>query len=359
MPLLFILFLFLTSTGTSAQSWGTPQSPSSAAAAPFHTNDQDSIMLSGKVIVEDGIALPAPVAVELFCKGEARTLGYTDSKGDFDFVVNISNSSARETGLFLASSLGLSGCELQAQAQGFISEKVVMSKALYNSARSFRVGNVAIRPLNREAGNTISTTTLAAPGKAQKSFQKGREEASKGNWKAAGDHFREAVRIYPKYAVAWVYLSRVQLRQEDIETARKSLQEALTADPKFVEAYAELAQIALRTSRWQELAGNTDHILQLNPEGMPQFWYLNSVANYELRNIDKAEKSAMQGLRTDVQERVPRLQYLLGIILAVKHEYRGAAEHIRHYLQIAPQAKDAVIAEKQLQQLEKLSEEAQ
>ena len=358
MLLLYILLLVLTSTGSFAQSWGTPQSPSSAVAAPLHTNDQDSIVLSGKVIVEDGFALPALVAVEIGCRGDIRTLGYTDSKGDFDFVVNISNSSARETSPFLASSLGLSECELQARAQGFTSEKVVLSKALYNFAGLFRVGNVTIRPLTREPGNTISATTLAAPGKAQKSFQKGREEASKGNWKAAGDHFREAVRIYPKYAVAWVYLGRVQLRQEDLETARKSLQEALTADPSFVEAYAELAQIALRASRWQELACDTDHILQLNPEGMPQFWYLNSVANYELRNIDKAEKSAMQGLRTDVQERVPRLQYLLGLILAVKHEYRGAAEHIRHYLQVAPQAKDAVIAEKQLHQLEKLSQEA-
>jgi tetratricopeptide (TPR) repeat protein len=355
MRLLYILLLLLTSTASFAQSWATAQLPNSVASGPFDRNGQDSIVLSGKVIVTDGVPMPDVVAIEIDCEGNIRTLGYIGVNGNFDFRVSISNSSASETGSFLTSSLTLSGCELQAQVPGFVSEKVILSTSLDYSAGVLRIGNITIHSANRESSNAISATTLAAPSKAQKSFQKGRQEASKGEWKAAADHFREAVRIYPNYAIAWVYLGRVQLRQGDIDTARGSLQEALKADPKLVEAYAELAHIALRTKQWQELADNTDHILQLNPQGMPQFWYLNSAANYELRNIDKAEKSAMQGLRTDVGERVPRLQYLLGVILAFKQEYRGAAEHIRHYLRLAPHAEDAALAEKQLHELEKLS----
>ena len=77
-----------------------------------------------------------------------------------------------------------------------------------------------------EPGTTISATTLGAPGKTQESFKRGCEEASKGKWKAAADHFRGAVRIYSNYAIAWVYPVKVELHQTHVDEARVSFQEA-------------------------------------------------------------------------------------------------------------------------------------
>ncbi|HET7441594.1 MAG TPA: tetratricopeptide repeat protein, partial [Terriglobales bacterium] len=149
-------------------------------------------------------------------------------------------------------------------------------------------------------------------------------------------------------------LGRIQMQQGNPDGARESFQQALTADDRFVDAYRELADLALKTKRWQELADDTAHVLQLDPQGS-QYWYLNSAANYQLKQVDKAEKSALQGLRTDARQTIPQLQYLLAAILTLKHDYRGAAEHIRHYLRLAPHAENAAVAQQQLQQLEKLA----
>ena len=357
--LLLVFILFWTGIISFAQSWptisgSTADSESSAASATFNRKDPDSVLLAGTVIVADGIPLPQPIAILSDCNGHVNTEGYADANGYFTFVLRgVSNGFGAETVKLLASSVPLALCELQADVPGFTSEKVGLSSPS-DGFGLIQVGHIVIRSTSHEAGNVISATSVAAPSKAQKNFQKGCEEANKRRWDAAAAHFREAVRIYPKYARAWLYLGRVEAHQGDFDGSRQSFHEALTADPRFVDAYTELAQVAFRTKQWQELADDTDHILQLNPL-MPQFWYFNSVANYELKKVEMAEKSALQGVRIDVRERIPELQYLLGAILALKHDYRGAAEHIRHYLRLVPRAQDAAVAEKQLQNLEKLS----
>jgi tetratricopeptide (TPR) repeat protein len=359
LPLL-VSVVFWTSIISFAQSWptisaSTAGSRSSVASAPLDINDQNSVVLEGRVIVTDGIPLPHPAAIQSNCAGHVDTQGYTDSKGYFIFVLHdVSHGFGTDSGKSLPSALALVSCDLQADVPGFISEKIRLSTPL-DGPGVVRVGNIEIRSTSHQAGNMISATSVAAPSKAQKHFRKGCEAANKSKWDAAAERFREAVRIYPKYAKAWLYLGKVEAQQGDFDRARQSFHEALAADPNFVDAWTELAQLALRTKQWQELADDSDHMLQLNPVSMPQFWYLNSAANYELKDVDKAEKSALEGVRVDVHHRVPELQYLLGTILALKQDYRGAAEHIRHYLRLAPHAKDAEIAEKQLQQLEKLS----
>ena len=358
---LLILFGLLLAIDlvASAQSWQPAAgiqsiTAGSALSLASDKNSSKSSFLSGRVIVTQGIPLPQPAAIESNCDGHLRTEAYTDAKGYFTFQLSERSGLGPEAGQSFGVSSSLPLCELQASLPGFISEKIQLS-GNSDSAGIIRVGDIIVRPATRADGNMISVTSVAAPSKAQKNFLKGCEQANQGKWKAAAERFREAVRIYPKYAQAWVFLGKVEAQQGDLEAARQSFHDALTADPKFVDAYTELAQLALRAKQWQELADDTDQILQLDPAGMPQFWYLNSAANYELKKVDKAEKSALQGVRLDVRQRIPQLQYLLAAILTLKQDYRGAAEHIRHYLRLAPHAQDAAVAQQQLQQLEKLS----
>src|ERR1051325_5517894 len=46
-----------------------------------------SIMLSGRVIMEDGTGPPSQVAVQTLCRGEKRTVAYTDPQGKFNFTL--------------------------------------------------------------------------------------------------------------------------------------------------------------------------------------------------------------------------------------------------------------------------------
>lgn len=348
-----ISVLFCTGIVGSAQIWptfsGTTSSQQNSTALDSH-----SVIVSGNVVAADGVALPNSVALVSDCEGHERNEGFTDAKGYFNFTWNAGKQAVGQQAEGpLSTNETLSLCDLRADAPGFISEKIHLS-GLMGAAGMLQVGQIVLHAASPQTGNLISATNAAAPDKARKNFQRGCEEAKRGKWDAALSRFREAVHIYPKYAQAWLYLGRVQIQQGNLDDARESLQQALTADDRFVDAYRELADLALKTKRWQELADDTAHVLQLDPQGS-QYWYLNSAANYQLKQVDKAEKSALQGLRTDARQTIPQLQYLLAAILTLKHDYRGAAEHIRHYLRLAPHAENAAVAQQQLQQLEKLA----
>jgi tetratricopeptide (TPR) repeat protein len=123
-----------------------------------------------------------------------------------------------------------------------------------------------------------------------------------------------------------------------------------------VSPYHALTELAAREQKWQEVADTSAALLQLNAIDFPEDWWLNAAGNYNLRNFDAAEKSARRGLELDKQHQLPRLEYLLGLALAQKHDYSSALEHLRNYLRLAPHAADAESVQKQSDEIERLSE---
>lgn len=333
-------------------------------------NPSDLIFfLSGKVVVDDGSALTESASLQLDCKSQRQTVGHTDARGQFSFqlggqaqlqsyetpdATDTAGSGLGNTG----SSSSLQGrdyrdCELQAIAPGFISEQVELASRL-NGDSYVDVGRIVLHRMAQVQGFTISATSAAAPPKAKKRFAQGIALEKKSKWAEAQKKFQAAVDLYPKYAEAWLELGRMQLNQERKAEAKESLDKAIAADPKFVPPYQGLIRIAVQDKNWKDLADRTEQVLQLDPVSFPGYWFCNAAANYNQRKYDVALKSAMRGVETDVQHRIPRLQYLIGLTLAQKHDYKGAVEHILNYLHAAPGAEDALVAQTQLKKLETL-----
>jgi tetratricopeptide (TPR) repeat protein len=212
--------------------------------------------------------------------------------------------------------------------------------------------------MSQVQGFTVSATSAAAPGKAKKEYEKGREQEKKQKWDDALKSFQKAVDVYPKYAVAWFEMGECQLQKNDVPSAQQSFRQAIHADSKFISPYEQLAQIAIHERQWQVVADTTSEILKLNPVNFPQFWLFNSAANYYLNNYEVAEKSALRGLDVDPQHKFPKLEHLLGILLAHRHDYAGAVEHIKNYLRLSPNDSDAQLAQKEVQEFEKMSSQA-
>jgi superkiller protein 3 len=217
------------------------------------------------------------------------------------------------------------------------------------------VGTIVLHRMGSVEGFTISTTTALAPGNAKKQYDKGRQAERKGKLDEAARELRKAVEIYPKYAVAWYELGKVEVQQKQVAEAKESFQRAVAADDKFVSPYGELAQLALNDKQWKDLADVTARIVKMNPSSFPQYWFLNGMANYNLQNFDAAEKSAVQAVNIDVQHKIPRSEYLLGMVLIQKRDYQGAMAHIRNYISMAPNSPETEAAQKQIAELEKLS----
>ena len=361
--------------GSNSNTTRNPSLNVPASTVPSPLDTRGPTFLSGKVVVDDGTPLTDAALIQSICKGRIRAEGYTDRKGAFSVDLNsnarqmVVTAEENDSGIPAAVTAPRSGsnagiahrdmrdCDLQAVLPGFTSQSVELASKV-NEFGNADVGVIVLHRMKQVEGFTISATTASAPGKATRQYEKGREDEKKGTWSAAQAEFSKAVEIYPKYAVAWLELGRAQLQMNDPAAAKASFQQSIAADTKFVSPHEELSQLALKEKQWKELADHTEQLLKLNPMSFPQYYYYNALASYFLESFDQAEKSAAQGLSIDAQHRVPKLEYILGIILAQKHDYAGAALHVRNYIQLLPNADDIAVAQKQLAELDRLSASA-
>jgi len=243
------------------------------------------------------------------------------------------------------------GCELRARLVGYRSQ--VVSLAMRRPLDSPDVGIILLHRLSPNEGGTVSAISLAAPKDAKKAYDKGLDLIKKKKADEALKNFEKAVEIYPKYAMAWYELGRLRLAAGDKDTARGSFEYAIKADPKYVAPYMELAVLEVQAQKWQEVANITETAVKLDPFDYPQAHFFNAVANYNLKNTEAAEKSALQAERLDTRHAMPQNLHLLGILLAQRQDYKGAAERFRTYLKFAPPTADLSTVKSQLDQMEK------
>jgi len=389
----FLLFGAIATVNLTAQVMGgtTPTTGSggqtSVQANPnlgsgggaMGANTSRPIYISGKVVIEDGSAVPQNVTIERVCGGIAKTVAYTDSSGRFSFPWNdrsmiVSDASDAGSGATRNSGSGgfgssqsagggntlaadpfgnrMMNCALRASVAGFTSDTI----DLYNrkSADSPDVGMIVLRRIAGVEGSSISVTSMMAPKDAKKAYEHGLQSLLKDRLNDAAKDFEKAVAAYPKYADAWVSLGKVRLEQQAIEPARAALQKAMESDPKLVAPYIELGLLAAKDANWQESGKYLDRAVELDPVDFPQAWYADAVANYNLKNYDAAEKSAREAVKLDPRHVNPRSGYLLGLVLAEKKDYAGAAAELTAYMKLAPNAPDLAQAKDQLGRIEKL-----
>ena len=377
--------------GTGSRGPSLPNGQATTPGATTPDFSQHPLFLSGKVSMEDGTA-PPDSTIQLVCHSSPRSIGHTDSKGGFSIdvnnrvaMMNVADASENSQGSFggagpvgpsnngfsstVASATGsgptqgvigdrdLMGCDLQASLPGFRSDVLHLSNR--RSLDDPNVGTLIMHRLANVEGTTISVTSALAPKDAKKAMEKGQNALKKEKWDDARKEFQKAVEIYPKYAVAWAELGRVQERLNDPNEARKSFAMALEADGKLVTPYLELASMASREEKWQEVSDYTDRALKLNPVDFPQAYLLNSMSNFYLKKMDIAEKSAREGIDHDAEHRFPKMNEVLGAVLLEKKDFAGAAEQYRKYLRYAPEGSNTAMARKQLADIERsLSPEA-
>lgn len=333
---------------------------------------QRPVFLSGKVVMDDGTPPPDPVTIQIVCRGIPRAVAYTDGKGNFnvdlsnrnhavfadaseptsDQAFSANNNLVNSRGVCPGESNFL-GTEIQAYLAGYRSDTVNLG--LRRSLDNPDIGTLVLHRLSNVEGLTISATSALAPKDAKKALEKGRDEARKKKLPDAEKEFQKAVTIYPKYAAAWLELGNLQLEQKDVEGARNSYAQALAADPKFVNPYLQLATISAHELKWQDVLDDTERLLRLDPVDFPQAWMFNAFANYSLRKMDAAEKSAREGLSHDPNHRFPGMSHLLGVLLAMKQDYTASAQNLRDYLRYAPHANDLEEVKKELAEVERVA----
>ena len=361
------------SSTNPSQSSGQTYGNSSVSRSP--ADQPRPIFLSGTVQLEDGTPPSDPVVIERVCNGVVRPEGYTDSKGRFSIQLGQnslsfadasvgSNSATRGFGSSSGAAPGSNGaagvserdladCEIRASFGGYHSDEV--SLAGHRAMDSQNVGTLILYRHARGEGDTVSFTNLAAPKEAVKALQRGRDAAKKEKWDEARKQFEKAVEIDPKYASAWFELGRTLESLQNESGAWDAYQRAIASDERFIPPYVQVATIELKRLDWTAAIETTDHIVKLDPVNFPGVYICRSIAEFSLRKLEAAEKSARQALDLDTAHRFPVANHVLGVILAQRGDFSGAAAHLRTYLRLAPNAADAPLAKDQLAKIERLS----
>jgi len=330
-------------------------------------------------MMDDGTAPTEPMVIETVCNGVGHSEGYTDMKGFFaielganrgviqdasEFSVSNSNPTlggggAAGTNPAFSSAMGggaerkYMGCDLQVKMAGYRSQAVPLAGR--RPMDDPNIGTILLHRLGKtEEGLTISAVSLAAPKDAKKAYDKGMDALKKKKFADAQASFEKAIELYPKYSLAWYELGRLRIAEDQLDIARGSFDEAVKADPKFVLPYLSLSLLDMQAKRWQQLADVTETTVKLDPFGYPQAFFFNSVANFNLRNLEAAEKSALQAERLDTRHQFPKVSHLLGLIMADRKDWAGAAQRFKEYLTLAPKASDADAVRAQLAQVEKI-----
>jgi tetratricopeptide (TPR) repeat protein len=336
--------------------------------------------LTGKVVREDGELIPIGALVESNCSGRVKTVATVNANGSFSFqfggfneasdiLPQASDDSPFSTGnpfgnpnerqldpfspASMTSSFGMNGCELRVRLSGYRSSAVILQGPF--DIGPVDVGTILLSPTSRVPGTTVSITNLRAPKAAQKALERAQKALQKSNLAEGEKDLNMAVTLYPEYAAAWLALGRLYQRQERNEEARKAYSAAVAADDKYVSSYIGLAQLAGLERKWQEVADLTDRALALDPLDLPEGYYYNSLAYYNLNKLDPAERSAWKAQRLDGFHRFPLVHLLLANLLEKKQDAAGAADQLQKYLKFAPDAKDAEQARVRLEALRKAS----
>lgn len=363
---LFLLVLASVSSTSRAQRTQTPPRLSVPTGPPAQPPSaaKGVVFLSGRLFLEDGTVLTEPAAIQTICKSNKRIEGYSDSHGAFS--VQFATSSHVGVGVGDVSSSGADAesvfdnqhawrdCELRVVLPGFSSNPLQLNRVM-SSLESTDVGRIILHRLNQAEGSTVSITSAAAPEAARKDLEKGRDLVKKDRWDDAEKLFEKAVEIYPRFAVAWFELGCVQFHKNDDAGARHSFGQALAADPQYVNPYQGLAQMAAQARHWEELFDATGKWLALNPVSFPDAWFFHGTADYYLQNFVAAERSARQGIKIDEARQVPKLEYLLGLVLMQRRDYPEAAEHMRQYMGLTTKPAEVEEAKKQLAEIARLS----
>ena len=116
-----------------------------------------------------------------------------------------------------------------------------------------------------------------------------------------------------------------------------------------------LALIAAQQKRWPDTQQLTDQVIKLNAYAFPSAYFYNAVANYTLGKLDAAEDSARKFKPLDAEHRHPDICLLLSNIRVRKQDYAGAAQELRDYLKIAPDASNVEEIKAKAQRFEEMS----
>jgi tetratricopeptide (TPR) repeat protein len=246
----------------------------------------------------------------------------------------------------------LASCEMRASLAGYRSDSIPMFNIRPLNRND--IGTIILHYFGNVQGLTTSATSALAPKDAKKAFERATKAIQKNDPDTAQKELLKAVQLHPRYAEAWFQLGKVYERREHKDEAKDAYKKSIAADGNFVNPYERLFLMAAAQNEWEEALTQSDKVIRLNPFDFPGAYYVNAVANYQLKKFDAAEKSARESAKLTGKQVEPRSHYVLGLTLAQKGDFSAASDSLKTFLKVAPAGANIEQVQKILGDLDKL-----
>jgi Ca-activated chloride channel homolog len=301
----------------------------------------------GRVTMEDGTPPPKPVGILRVCDGGTVVEARTDKQGRFvmkrvssggieDFDRTTGGGASAFGNNLTAGVKLMTNCVLRATLAGYVSNTIDL-----HDPRIRETPNLPPFVLRRSDADVDVRTDigqhLSKP--ARQAWDNAVKALQTLDWPRVEHHARTAVQVQPRFAQGWRLLGAACMNQGKTAEARGALESSIANEPKLLSSHLMLARLNANAKDWEGVVKAANRLMALDTRRRyREAQFLLAAAQYHLKDFDAAEKNAREML-ADARE-MPRVEYILGLVLAARKDYAGASEHLKRYIELEPKASE-------------------
>jgi Tfp pilus assembly protein PilF len=319
------LLLLLAAAPSRAQVGGTD-----------HSGTGGNHSIQGRLIFASGQRVDIRLKVKLESSGYGDLSLFSDGNGNFRF-------SSLRAGSYTVVVDG--GDEFETVRETVLIEpgNVTTRRGVLGAPVS-RPMNVQIylrpkRQQNLPQPGVLNAALASVPKNAAELYQKGMEQARKGDNRRALDLIRLAVEAHPNFPLALSEMGVLYLKLKQPEKAAESLRAALKLTPEHPASLLAYGRVLLDLQRLSESEEQFRKVLKGNSASPWAHFYLGVIL-LKRREHEEAE-AAFKSALSSGGDHLALAHYYLGGLYWSKQQYRQAADELEAYLRLMPGAPDA------------------
>lgn len=301
----------------------------SAGGASLTPQGGGGFMIYGRVYLPDGVPAKRVKVILEMTNGLSRDV-LSNEEGDYEFR-------------------GIGGGRYRMKAVNPASPEQYSDPAESDSTRAYsnRVNiDVYLRlPLHgKKEGGKPETVNVAVaaqdiPKPARQAYEQGLKLQKENQPDKALASFNRALELYPEYFQALAERGNLLMQHNQLAAALADFERALRINDKYSPALRGAGYCNLQTRNYEAAVGQLEKSLLYEPK-IALSHMLLGYARLSLQRYEEAKLSLQQALKLG-GDNIVRARVYLAEVYAHEEKFKEAADEIRAYLRLRPEAADA------------------
>lgn len=188
---------------------------------------------------------------------------------------------------------------------------------------------------------TVSAAEAAQeiPKPAKKAYDQGLKFQKENQAEKALTSFNQALELHPAYFQALTERANLRMQRNQVAEAEADFERALQLNAKYPPALRGLGYCQIQQKKFAAALGNLERSYALEPN-VALTLLLLGYANLSLDRYEEAKQCLQQALKLG-PESAARAHVYLAEVFAHEQKFKEAADAIRAYLKVKPDAADA------------------